>query len=64
MFSVDPDYLQFLDLLKNSEPETIQLPETFLEEIEAREKELKGCFNNNIICHKVLCKVHYYLIFC
>ena len=64
MFPVDPDYLQFLDLLKNSEPETIQLPETFLEEIEAREKELKGCFNINNICHKVLCIVYYYLIFC
>ena len=42
----DPDYLHFLEQLKNAEPEVVQPPEIFLEEIEARERELKashGC---------------------
>jgi len=39
---VDEDYLKFVEKLENVEPEVIPTPETFLEEIEAREKQMKG----------------------
>lgn len=38
----DPDYLKFLDKLKNADNEAIPPPESLLEEIEAKEKLLKG----------------------
>jgi len=39
---VDDDYLKFVEKLENVEPEVIPTPEVFLEEIEAREKQMKG----------------------
>lgn len=39
---LDPDYLTFLEQLQKAEPEPVPTPDTFLEEIEAREKMLKG----------------------
>jgi len=40
--SVDDDYVKFVEKLENAEPEVIPTPEVFLEEIEAREKQMKG----------------------
>ena len=39
---VDDDYVKFVEKLENVEPEVIPTPEVFLEEIEAREKQMKG----------------------
>jgi len=39
---VDDDYVKFLEKLEKTEPEVIPTPEVFLEEIEAREKQMKG----------------------
>ena len=39
---VDDDYVKFVEKLDNVEPEVIPTPEVFLEEIEAREKQMKG----------------------
>lgn len=38
----DTDYLKFLNQLQNAEQEAVPTPDTFLEEIEAREKQHKG----------------------
>jgi len=38
----DDDYVKFLEKLENTEQEVIPTPEVFLEEIEAREKQMKG----------------------
>jgi len=38
----DVDYLKFLHNLQNAEHEAIPTPDTFLEEIETREKQMKG----------------------
>lgn len=42
IWKLDPDYLKFFETLKN--PDDVALPsaEAYLEEIESREKELKG----------------------
>ena len=42
IYQIDPDYLKFLESLTQTENESIPAVETFLEEIEVRERELKG----------------------
>jgi len=38
----DDDYIKFVAKLENVEPMVVPTPESFLEEIEAREKQMKG----------------------
>ena len=38
----DPDYVKFLDALQNPEYEEIVSIETYLEQLEAKEREAKG----------------------
>ena len=40
--------MKFVEKLENAEPEVIPTPEVFLEEIEAREKQMKGeqCYSS------------------
>ena len=46
----DPDYLKFLENQKKLESDSIPAPEVYLQEIEAREKELKGTYRRMDSC--------------
>ena len=52
----DADYEKFLEVLQNPEPEAPLAPENFLEEIEARERELKGTILRELtkFIHRIL----------
>ena len=39
---LDADYVKFLEQLENAEAESVPPPEAYLEEIEARARDLKG----------------------
>lgn len=42
LYSLDADYLKFLDSLQNPETEDVMSMDTYLEKLEAKEREAKG----------------------
>ena len=50
----DPDYVKFLDALQNPAYEEIVSIETYLEQLEAKEREAKGMLKYGVVGCEIL----------